>query len=139
MSYIPTSLRQFVTERAKGCCEYCLYPQYASLLSFEMEHIISEKHKGETIAANLALACPYCNRAKGTDLGSIDPVTGVLTPSFNPRTQGWIDHFCLVEACIKAFTPEGRVTVEILQFNDTRRLAERKRLITTGMNSMPEP
>ncbi len=33
---------------------------------------------------NLALACPYCNRYKGTDLGSLDPETGQLTPFFNP-------------------------------------------------------
>jgi 5-methylcytosine-specific restriction endonuclease McrA len=29
-----------------------------------MEHIIAEKHRGSTEAENLALACPYCNRAK---------------------------------------------------------------------------
>ncbi|MGF1512781.1 MAG: HNH endonuclease signature motif containing protein [Elainellaceae cyanobacterium] len=51
-----------------------------------MEHIISEKHSGTTTLDNLALACPYCNRAKGTDLGSIDPESQQLTPFFNPRT-----------------------------------------------------
>jgi uncharacterized Zn-finger protein len=51
------------------------------------KQIIAEKHRGTTEAENLALACPYCNRAKGTDLGSIDPETGKLTPFFNPRTQ----------------------------------------------------
>jgi 5-methylcytosine-specific restriction endonuclease McrA len=43
-----------------------------------MEHIIAEKHGGTTFLENLALACPYCNRAKGTDLGSIDPKTNQL-------------------------------------------------------------
>lgn len=87
MSYVPTELRQLVIERAQNRCEYCLFPQQAALLAFEMEHIIAEKHGGETEASNLALACPCCNRAKGTDLGSIDAQTGILTPFFNPRND----------------------------------------------------
>lgn len=69
MTYVPARLRQLVIERAKEKCEYCLFPQSAALLTFEIEHIIAEKHGGTTEAANLALACPYSNRAKGTDLG----------------------------------------------------------------------
>jgi hypothetical protein len=44
MSYIPVALRRLVTERAREQCEYCLFPQTASLFAFEMEHIIAEKH-----------------------------------------------------------------------------------------------
>ena len=84
MSYISVQLRRRVTERAEGRCEYCKYPQYASLFSFEMEHIISVKHGGLTTSDNLAYSCHSCNRAKGSDLGSIDPDTGILTPFFNP-------------------------------------------------------
>jgi 5-methylcytosine-specific restriction endonuclease McrA len=71
MSYISVLLRRLVTERARDQCEYCLFPQAASLFAFEMEHIIAEKHDGTTNAENLALACPCCNRFKGSDLGSI--------------------------------------------------------------------
>jgi 5-methylcytosine-specific restriction endonuclease McrA len=87
MTYVSGQLRQLVIKRAKDRCEYCLFPQSAALLTFEMEHIIAEKHGGKTEAENLALACPYCNRAKGSDLGSIDPETKKLTPFFNPRDQ----------------------------------------------------
>ena len=106
-TYIPTALRQVVRERADGRCEYCLYPQAMSFLVFEVEHIIAEKHGGTTTADNLALACPYCNRFKGTDLGSLDPETGQLTPFFNPRTQRWAEHFRLDGARIVPLTPEG--------------------------------
>ncbi len=34
---------------------------------------------------NLALACLRCNRHKGPNVGSFDPLTGQLTPFFNPR------------------------------------------------------
>jgi hypothetical protein len=80
----------------------------------------------------LALACAYCNRAKGSDLGSIDPETGLLTPFFNPRTQAWRKHFRLEGATIMPLTPEARVTVIILQLNEPERLLERERLVTLG-------
>jgi hypothetical protein len=131
-TYIPTTLRQGVVERAGERCEYCLYPQELSFLAFEVEHIVAEKHGGSTTLDNLALACPYCNRYKGSDLGSLDPETGQLTPFFNPRTQEWGDHFRLEEALIVPLTPEGRVTVAILQLNHSDRVRERQRLIQAG-------
>ena len=57
--------------------------------------VSTKKHSGDTTFENLALACPFCNRAKGSDLESIDPDTGQLTPFFNPRIQDWGDHFRL--------------------------------------------
>ena len=129
---IPVALRQAVSQRAGGRCEYCLYPAAASLFAFEMEHIVAEKHGGATSLDNMALACPYCNRYKGTDLGSLDPETGLLTPFFNPRTQAWGDHFRLEDAQLIPLTAEARVTVAILQLNHANRLAERERLIQAG-------
>lgn len=46
MIYVPVHLRRLVIERAKERCEYCLFPQNAALLTFEIEHIIAEKHGG---------------------------------------------------------------------------------------------
>jgi hypothetical protein len=131
-AYIPAILRQEVIQRAGKRCEYCLYPQDLSFLAFEVEHIISEKHGGGTTESNLALACPYCNRYKGSDLGSIDPETGLLTPFFNPRTQDWPDHFRLNDPRIIPLTAEGRVTVAILRLNHPDRLQERQWLIDAG-------
>jgi 5-methylcytosine-specific restriction endonuclease McrA len=132
-TYVPAALRRLVIERAGARCEYCLYPQGIGFWSFEMEHIVSEKHGGSTTEENLALACPFCNRAKGTDLGSLDPETGLLTPFFNPRTQQWRDHFALKpEGQILPQTPEGRVTVIILQINESARVKERRSLIAAG-------
>jgi hypothetical protein len=133
MSYISPALRKLVSQRANYRCEYCLFPQSATLFTFEMEHIVSEKHGGKTVAENLAMACPYCNRAKGTDLGSIDSETGTLIPFFNPRTQLWQDHFLISDGAeIEAKTPEGRVTVKILQFNLSERVLERRQLAAVG-------
>jgi 5-methylcytosine-specific restriction endonuclease McrA len=51
---------QHVRERAAGRCEYCRLPQKATSVPFEVDHIISRKHGGRTIASNLAIACWYC-------------------------------------------------------------------------------
>lgn len=57
MTYISTELRRFVVERAGNCCEYCLLSQENNFLPFEVDHIISEKHSGETSRDNLCLSC----------------------------------------------------------------------------------
>ena len=112
--------------------EYCLYPQDFAFLAFELEHIVAEKHGGATVADNLALACSYCNRFKGSDPGSFDPETGQLVPFYHPRRQQWADHFRLEGARIVPVTPEGRVTAAILQLNNHDRLLERQQLLDVG-------
>ena len=34
--------------RAGGCCEYCKMPQHFEMVTFEIDHIISQKHVGPT-------------------------------------------------------------------------------------------
>jgi len=131
-TYVPAALRRLVINRANNRCEYCLFPQAASLFALEIEHIIAEKHRGETTLENLALACPHCNRLKGSDLGSIDPDTNQLTPLFHPRHQQWTEHFRLSGVEIIPLSPEGRVTVFLLQFNHPERLEERLILMANG-------
>ncbi len=97
-----------------------------------MEHVIAEKHGGKTELENLALACPFCNRAKGTDLGSLDPESGMLTAFYNPRKDLWSDHFVLEGSLIRPLTAAGRVTVAILQLNSADRIAERELLVKLG-------
>jgi len=54
-------------------------------------------------------------------------------PFFNPRIQDWATHFAWEGATIQPLTPEGRVTVTILRFNDVDRVAERQRLMAAGL------
>src|SRR5437660_1723283 len=82
-------LVELVWQRAHSCCEYCRLPQAFSLLPFEIDHIIARKHGGRTVAANLALACYYCNSFKGPNIGGLDPRTGKLVQLFNPRRHPW--------------------------------------------------
>ncbi len=50
---------RLVWQRAKGCCEYCRMPDALDPTPFEIDHIISAKHKGPTIVENLCLKCFY--------------------------------------------------------------------------------
>ena len=52
-------LRRLVRDRSGGRCEYCRLPEAESLVPFEIEHIIPRKHRGRTVAGNLAWACVY--------------------------------------------------------------------------------
>jgi 5-methylcytosine-specific restriction endonuclease McrA len=132
-SDLSVSLRQLIAERARYRCEYCLLPQAGSMHRHEPDHIISRQHDGETREDNLAFACFRCNRYKGPNVGSFDPLTGALVSLFNPRTQRWEDHFKWEAAVVQALSPEGRVTVKLLRFNETDRVMERQRLRTVGL------
>ena len=132
-SDIPPDLRRLVAERARHQCEYCLLPEAVSLHRHEPDHIVPRQHSGGTAADNLALACFRCNKNKGPNVGSFDPLTGQLTPFFHPRRMVWQEHFLLEEGVIQPLTAEGRVTVKIFRFNDEARVTERQRLIAVGL------
>jgi hypothetical protein len=123
--YVPVALRRLIRERAGGRCEYCLMPERFTLAAHWVDHVVAEKHGGLTEEGNLALSCVLCNQHKGTDLASLDPENGRLTPLFHPRRDRWADHFRLDEARIEPITPTGRVTVRLLQMNHPDRVEER--------------
>jgi hypothetical protein len=125
LTYIPTTLRRQVIERAGNRCEYCLLPAEVAFFPHEVDHVVAEKHGGATESNNLALACWRCNRHKGSDLASFDPQTGQLSPLFNPRAQVWTEHFAYEQERIIGLTPEGRTTVNLLRLNSEERLIER--------------
>jgi HNH endonuclease len=51
------SLVRRVWQRAKHRCEYCQLSQDEDDRTFEIDHVISEKHHGLTGSTNLALSC----------------------------------------------------------------------------------
>jgi len=130
---ISDDLRRKVRERADNRCEYCLLPQSAAFHKHEPDHIVPLQHGGETVESNLALSCMRCNRYKGPNVGSFDPLTGKLVSLFNPRIHNWNEHFEIEGAVIQPFTPEARVTVKLLRLNDEDRVVERRRLLEAGL------
>ena len=128
MPDIDAPLRDLVRLRAASLCEYCLISERFTLAEHEIDHVIAVKHGGKTAAENLALCCSICNRFKGSDIASIDPESGNLTPLFHPRVDRWEDHFQVRDGEILALTARGRVTVRLLRMNNSARIKERQLL-----------
>jgi|SRR5437868_14004717 len=131
-SRVSEELRLLVAVRADYLCEYCLIAEEDTFLSCQVDHIISIKHSGATEAENLAYACAFCNRYKGSDIASISQQTGALIRFFNPRSDKWAEHFQLKEFHIEPVSEIGEATARILRFNDSERILERQELNAVG-------
>lgn len=130
-SYISTKLRKLIASRANDCCEYYLQPESLSFVSHQADHIISEKHGGETTAENLAFACVLCNKYKGSDIATLDQETAKITALFNPRQYNWNEHFWLDrDGGLSSTTAIGRGTIKLLRLNQAERVKERRLMIT---------
>jgi len=126
-----SGLRALVWQRAKGRCEYCLFPAAFALLPFQIDHIIAEKHRGPTSEANLALSCERCNSHKGANIaGHLD---GQLVRLFDPRRDTWTDHFAWDGPMLTGTSPIGRVTVLVLEINRPGLIAVRRSLMEEGV------
>lgn len=135
--YVSENLRNEVELRAGGFCEYCRIAIEDTYFGSEVDHIISLKHRGKTEPENLALACQFCNRNKGSDLGSISETSKTLVRFFNPRTDIWSNHFRVnVNGEIEFLTEIGEVTTYIFGFNEPERIAERRGLVEIGRYSV---
>ena len=128
MTHLAEALRRTVHDRANGRCEYCLLHERYTMKAREVDHVYTEKHGGDSTEANLCLSCFDCNRYKGSDLCSLDTVTGEIVSRFHPRRQRWAEHFRLENGIIYAMTPQGRVTIRLLRLNTPERVMERQRL-----------
>lgn len=124
--------RHLVRQRAEDRCEYCLFPAWTLDLPFHVEHVIASVHAVDDSLANLAWACARCNLKKGTNLATIDPLTGDLIEIFNPRAMNWNDHFIVEEGLIQGTTKCGRGTVRLLDMNAEYRVLLRKQLMLQG-------
>ena len=130
--YISDDLRHLVASRADYLCEYCLIHEDVTFFGCQVDHIISLKHGGSTESNNLAYACTFCNRRKGSDIASIEAETGNLVGLYNPRVDKWADHFRLNGKILEPLTGIGEATARILGFNSADRILEREALISAG-------
>jgi 5-methylcytosine-specific restriction endonuclease McrA len=128
MARLSRTLELEVRHRAGECCEYCLFPESACELPFHIDHIIAQKHGGQSESENLAWACFSCNLRKGPNIAGLDPQTGELTPLFNPRADRWDDHFAWDGLLLRGKTAIGRATVAVLDINHVDSVTVREAL-----------
>ena len=118
----------FVWERAGRRCEYCrLHQDDADFSTFHVEHIIAKQHGGTDGDDNLCLACGECNWSKGPNLAGL--IGGKLYPLFHPRRQNWKRHFRWDQTILAGKTYSGRVTVQVLNINESSRVMLRENLL----------
>lgn len=132
MSKVSAENRTIVSVRAHHVCEYCLIAEADAFFKFQIEHIISRKHGGSSELDNLAFACVFCNRYKGSDIATLHPETKELVQIYNPRVMRWREHFRLNEVIIEPLTEIGEATIRILQMNHEDQILERRVLYNCG-------
>ena len=132
--YISESLRELVSRRADFRCEYCRLPADRSFFAFHIDHIVSMKHGGQTVAENLAFSCPVCNLSKGPNVATLLGVPPVAVRFFNPRTDTWIDHFFVdTSGLLLTETAIGEATIKILNLNHPDFIIERREMLRLGL------
>jgi len=111
-----------------------LTQEVVSGVPLTLEHIMPKAKGGQDIEENLWLSCRLCNEAKATLTEAVDPQTGDLAPLFNPRTQGWAEHFAWGDDSVHiiGLTPTGRATVLALGLNDDLRVCARALWVEAG-------
>lgn len=121
MSSIPPRLRRRLRNEAVELrCAYCHSPEKLLGIPLEADHIIATAQGGQTVIANLCLACRTCNGYKWRIAKARDPVSNRPVNLFHPRRQKWPEHFqwSLGGRHILGLTATGRATVEALQMNN---------------------
>lgn len=126
-------LTELVRLRAAGRCEYCRLHEAYATARFHVDHIIAEKHRGTTVAENLAWACLSCNLHKGSNIAGMDPVTDQVCTLFHPRIDRWSDHFEWHGAWLRGLTDKGRTTVAVLAINHLDSVQVRASLLEEGV------
>lgn len=131
---IARATRRRVAAAARFRCGYCQTSQAVIGPLLEIDHLQPEALGGSSEEANLWLACPHCNGAKGSRTTARDTATGENVPLFNPRLEHWSEHFQWVDsgAIIEGRTPAGRATVAALNMNHPDIVAARRLWITVG-------
>jgi hypothetical protein len=131
-SDINAELRAEVSRRASRRCEYCLIHQDDAGFPHQVDHIVSRKHGGSSTLENLAYACVICNRYKGSDVASVELLTGKRVRLFDPRQDRWAHHFRIDGVRIEPLTDIGSVSARLLRLNAPERLLERRLLQDLG-------
>jgi hypothetical protein len=89
--YLGQGLRHQVAARANNLWEYCLIHETDTDFGCAFDHTINLKHGGTSKADNLAYACVFCDRFKGSDIGSVVWETQEFTRFYNPRRDRWAE------------------------------------------------
>lgn len=134
--YIAKVIKDFVKERAKGCCEYCLALSAFAFHPFVMEHITPLIAGGTSEVNNLAFACQHCNNCKHSKTSFLDPLSKEVVRLYHPRNDNWTDHFQWSSdfLILTGKSDIGRATIECLNMNRQEAVNLRGALLAYGVH-----
>jgi len=132
MSIVNQATRKLVAIRAANRCEYCRLHEDDMFVSFQIDHVIAQKHGGGNEIDNLAFTCPHCNQHKGSDLTTFIGRYDNIVLLFNPRKDRWDAHFETIEGEILPLSEVGIATIKLLQLNNVDLIILRKILSQIG-------
>jgi hypothetical protein len=66
---VSEALRRLVSTRAENLCEYCLIDIADTFFGGEVDHLVSVKHSGATVAENLPTPASLAPETKGVISG----------------------------------------------------------------------
>lgn len=130
---VEEELESLVRKRARALCEYCRYSEEHARAPFQIDHVIAQKHGGQTVADNLALSCYSCNSYKGPNVAGVDPQSRRVVRLFHPRRDRWAEHFKWDGPMLESRTAIGRTTIEVLCINHPLSIEKRRWLIEAGL------
>jgi hypothetical protein len=134
---ITEALRQLVTARAQGRCEYCQSPEAYATERFSIEHIQPRTLQGPTVPANPRPSLARgCNGYKSAQTTGVDPETGETVVLFHPRQHVWREHFTWNADGLRilGLTPPARATVALLRINRPPLMNLRRALMAIGVH-----
>ncbi len=133
-AYIPETLKTRIIQQDGRCCCYCQTKEENSGIPMTYDHIQPISKSGNTTFENVCLACRPCNEFKGSLTQAKDPLTGNISPLFNPRKQDWLEHFAWSNdgTKVEGMTAIGRATIAALRMNNSVIVAARLRWVESG-------
>ena len=132
--FIPSQPRRQIYERDHHRCAYCLTSQDNSSQRLQIDHIVPRAQDGESVIANLCLACSSCNSHKHARQRAIDPISGEAAALFHPMQQEWGEYFAWDEShtLIIRLTACERATIVALNMNHQAIVWARRRWVEAG-------
>ena len=126
--------RRKIARRAKERCGYCLVSALVTGVDLQVEQLWPTSKGGRIIEDNLWLACAECNQRTADRTLVVGPLMKREVPLFNPRQDGWNDHFRWSGDAteIVGLTAVRRATVVALKLNRPARVATRQRWVSVG-------
>lgn len=115
----------YIKEQQHLCC-YCGLPDPSTHgLDWDVEHVVSKKHRPEFMftQVNLGVACKECNGSKRDKETLVDPLATAYPSTsdafivVHPHFDEWSDHILRDDLTYASFTDKGKWTIEACRLN----------------------